>query len=157
MRFKTLSVLAVAMAAVSLSACSSGNPTTTTNEAGQEVQTDVGRGYVDIKGFGRKLCIYDHDIHTVGYTSRELKGELAARLLTPEARKAGIRVTTAGTEVSGYGSQIIYYYAPDGNCLLWTESLTLQEFSVRVGLDPMGISPFYEPDVSQTPNVEEKK
>lgn len=127
-----------------LSACSSGNAPPTQNP--------------DIKaislGDGAKRCITQSDVG-IQRGSYELAGDLRARMLTPQAAQAGVRVFVESSQVSTYGSQTVYYVNASDNCLLWAEGLTLQEFSQRLGLNPVGISPAYEatPAPATTPAV----
>lgn len=84
------------------------------------------------------------------YAGEELKGELRSRFLTPEADRAGVRVFREGTSVTTYGSQTLYYTNAAANCILWMEGIGLQEYSQRLGLNPLGISPHYVVDKPKT-------
>jgi hypothetical protein len=86
--------------------------------------------------------------------SNELVGDIRTRFLTPEASLARIRVFVSGTDVSGYGSTSVFYTNETADCVLWAETITIQELAQRAGLSPLGISPFYLPDnpkASETP------
>lgn len=78
--------------------------------------------------------------------TNELVGDLRTRFLTPEASLARVRVFTADSSVSNYGSTTVVYTNETADCVLWAEGLTLQEFVQRAGMTPLGISPFYQPD-----------
>ena len=104
--------------------------------------TPVNVQALDIQGRAARCLPYDEV--GVYFGSYELKGDLRNRFLTPEARNAGVRVYREANNVTTYGSQTIYYTNADGNCVLWMEGLTLQEYSQRLGLNPVGLSPFYE-------------
>jgi hypothetical protein len=81
--------------------------------------------------------------------SKELVGEIRTRFLTPEASLARVRVFVSGTEITSYGSTTVYYTNETSDCILWAESLTIQELVQRAGLNPLGISPFYLPDTTK--------
>lgn len=81
--------------------------------------------------------------------SNELVGDLRTRFLTPEASLARVRVFTADSSVSNYGSTTVVYTNETADCVLWAEGLTLQEFVQRAGMTPLGISPFYQPEVAK--------
>jgi hypothetical protein len=152
MKLASLSALVVLAATSVLTACAPPPPPTDAN--GQVIPTDSDKGYVVLPGMGQKKCIPEGRINVIGTGANyELTGDQRDRFLLPFAQKAGIRVTTSGSTVTDYGSVNIYYYAPDMKCLVWFESLTIQEYGVKLGLDPIGVSPFYQPDVK----VEEKK
>ena len=87
--------------------------------------------------------------------SNELVGDLRTRFLTPEASLARVRVFTADSSVSNYGSTTVIYTNETADCILWAEGLSLQEFVQRAGMTPLGISPFYQPDAPKpaTPPV----
>lgn len=79
--------------------------------------------------------------------TNELVGEIRTRFLTPQASLARVRVFTADSSVSNYGSTTVVYTNETADCVLWAEGLSLQEFVQRAGMTPLGISPFYQPDV----------
>lgn len=70
--------------------------------------------------------------------------EFKIKLLTIEAINSGIRVFRSEGADSKYGSVTLVYYDSKRKCILWMESMSLQDFAYRVGLNPVGISPFYE-------------
>jgi len=83
----------------------------------------------------------------------ELPVNFRKKLLTPEAFAAGVRIYREDNSVTTYGAQTLYYTNAAADCLLWTESLQLQEFSQRLGLSPLGLSPYYEADKGKTPEA----
>jgi hypothetical protein len=82
-----------------------------------------------------------------------IPADFQRRLLTPSAIAAGIQIKTSSYSVAEYGSVVLYYTNQDATCLLWSEGITLQEYSERLGLSPLGISPFYKPDAKPTAPV----
>ena len=133
---RSLFVLAGALA---LAACGSSEPApasvtipaaaTTQNAAGATVAC-VNGGYVGISSYGELVSPY-----------RE-------KLLTPAAQAQGIKVFRNAWTENQYGSITLTYWDGTGQCFLWGETLTIQEYSVRLGMSPVGISPFYEADTS---------
>lgn len=88
-------------------------------------------------------CLVAGDMN-LNQPSTELKGAVRAKLLTPAALKAGVRVFITGTDVNTYGQLVLNYTNAKNTCTLWSEGLTVQEYSQKLGLNPVGISPFYE-------------
>ena len=78
----------------------------------------------------------------------EIKGDLRNRLLTQDAIAAGVRVHVPSSDVSTYGSTTLVYTDKTKSCMLWAESLGVQEWTERLGLTPIGISTGY---VAQPP------
>lgn len=109
-------------------------------------------------GVGR--CIPDSDMGVYA-GSEEVTGELRSRLLTPDAKTAGVRIFRKGQDVTNFGQQTLFYTNPKADCVLWMESIALQEYGQRLGLNPLSVSPFYEPDKaksatpSATPSVQD--
>lgn len=89
-------------------------------------------------------CLQAGDMN-ISQPGTELKGDVRARMLTPGALRAGVRVKTSGTDINQYGQLVANYVDKNDTCTLWTESFTLQEYAQKQGLNPVGISPFYEP------------
>ena len=89
-------------------------------------------------------CLPQGDLG-IEFNSYEITGDLRMRLLTPEAAAAGIRIYRKGSDVTNYGQQTLLYVNSARDCVLWMEGITLQEYGQRLGLDPIGLSPFYEP------------
>lgn len=133
MRGLTLSVLA---ASLMLAGCG-GSPQ-------ESVSRQVDVKAIDVMGKPAR-CLKGSDIGVYG-SGNELTGELRGRFLTADALRAGVRVWTETSSVTTYGSQTIYYTNANDNCFLWAESMSLQEYMQKLGLNPLGISPFYEPE-----------
>lgn len=74
----------------------------------------------------------------------ELVSPHREKMLTPAAQAQGIKVFSGGWSDNQYGTVSLTYWDATGRCFLWAETLTLQEYSVRLGMSPVGISPFYE-------------
>lgn len=114
---------------------------------------DYQNGRTDVKAIqvGEKAfrCLPENDIGvtTTGY---ELTGDLRAKFLTPEARLSSVRVWVSGIDVTNYGSTKITYTDHADSCVIWTEGLTLQEYSERLELNPVGLSPFYSADTPKS-------
>ena len=100
---------------------------------------------VDVSGKAAK-CIPASELG-LNPGSHELKGSLRARLLTPQAQLANIRIFREDPQVTTYGQQTLYYTNEAANCVLWVEGISVQEFAQRTGMSPLGISPYYQPDV----------
>jgi hypothetical protein len=111
---------------------------------------------IDVKAIGvgeqAYRCLPTNEIG-VNRGTYELTGDLRARFLTPTAAQSGVRVFVESSNVTTYGSQTIYYMNSKDDCVIWMEGITLQEFSQRLGLNPLGISPAYKEDepAPQTP------
>lgn len=88
-------------------------------------------------------CLVAGDMN-IGQPGTELKGEVRKRLLTSAALQDGVRVFITGTDINQYGQLVLNYVNKDNTCTLWSEGLTVQEYSQKLGLNPVGISPFYE-------------
>ncbi len=84
--------------------------------------------------------------------SNEVSNDIRERLLTPQAKAAGVVVnTTRGTD-NNYGNITLYYASGNnGNCVIWVETISLQEYAQRIGLTPQNVSPFYEEQPASTP------
>lgn len=91
-------------------------------------------------------CLKTDDLNTSVGNTQDLKGDIRDRLLTDQARNAGVRVFISSTSVNEYGQIVLYYANSTNTCLFFSEGLTLQEYNQRIGLTPVGISPFYEVD-----------
>ena len=87
----------------------------------------VSRGHTNIPSYGTQLT-----------------GSLRQKFLTKEAQEADIRVWVTDHGHNAYGSVTITYTDSYDKCAVWSEVLTLQEYSVRLGLNPIGISPHYQ-------------
>ncbi len=105
-------------------------------------KTSSENGYVDIPNYGKAKCIPYSEMHISD--TNEITGEMRLKLLTPEAAKAGIRIMVSSSDISNSGTTVLTYADPLDHCVVWSESLTLQEYSARLGLNPNGISPFYQ-------------
>lgn len=99
---------------------------------------------VNLPGIGPRTCVGRRPAGLPGW-GKELEGEYRKAMLSPAAQEAGVRVYTSGTNVTEYGSIVVQYGTKEETCILWTESLTLQEYAIRLGMNPVGVSPFYEP------------
>jgi hypothetical protein len=139
-------VLGLALCA-GLTACGPQN-------ADQARNTVVEVGAVGIDGKAIR-CLPKSDIQIMT-GSYELTGDLRRRFLTPAADSAGIRVFIGSSTVSDYGSQTINYTNSSDSCIVFSEGISAQEFSQRLGLNPLGISPFYEPDATPKVSATEK-
>lgn len=84
-------------------------------------------------------------------SAKELTGDVRARFLSLEANQAKVRVFTSDTYISGFGSVVVYYVNEQADCLLWAEGLTMQEYSEKAGLNPLGIAQGYEAAKPATP------
>lgn len=91
-------------------------------------------------------CINGGDIGVTSYS--ELSTPHREKLLTEGALKQGVKVYRNGWAENQYGNVTLTYWDNTGRCFLWAETLTIQEYSVRLGMSPVGISPFYEADTS---------
>jgi hypothetical protein len=89
----------------------------------------------------------------IGQPTTEVKGALRAKLLTPQAVMAGVRVFVTGTDINQYGQLVLNYTDAGNTCTLWSEGLTVQEYSQKLGLNPVGVSPFYEATPAPKPPV----
>jgi hypothetical protein len=85
------------------------------------------------------------NLNTSNNMAVELQGEVRKRFLTQAADQAGVRVFAADKDISAYGSTVLYYLNEQQDCLLWTESMSIQEFAEKAGLNPLGIAQGYEP------------
>ena len=130
-------IAALMGAALALSACARGpnDPVPSNTRA------------VDLDGRALR-CISASDAN-ISTTMVSVPADFQRRLLTPEARAAGIQIKTSSYSVAEYGSVVLYYTNQDASCLLWSEGITLQEYAERLGLSPLGISPFYKPDTAK--------
>jgi len=99
-------------------------------------------------GVGR--CIPGSDMGVYA-GSEEVTGELRSRLLTPDAKTAGVRIFRKGQDVTNFGQQTLFYTNSKADCVMWMESIALQEYGQRLGLNPLSVSPFYEPDKTKSP------
>lgn len=90
-------------------------------------------------------CIEARSLNLSMYLTKEIKGTLRSNFLKPEAAKANVRVFSADHDVTNFGSNVIYYTNEKADCLLWTETLGLQEYVEKAGLSPLGIVNGYEP------------
>lgn len=88
-------------------------------------------------------CVARSETNFSSY-GRQLTGEFRNRMLTPEAQASDIRVWVSGVDVTQYGNVVVAYTDSKNTCVVWSESLTLQEYAVRLGLNPVGISPHYQ-------------
>jgi hypothetical protein len=129
MRAAILGTLAVGLL---LAGCAESNPNAPVNVQAVDLAGKAGR------------CIPASNMGV--YVSSEVTGDLRARLLTPEALAAGVRVFRKDSDVTNFGQQTLQYTNAQANCVLWMEGLTLQEYAQRLGLSPIGVSPFYQPD-----------
>lgn len=100
-------------------------------------------------------CIKTGDSNLSTGGTSDVTGDIRAKLLTPEAMAAGVRVYVSGSDVNNFGSVVIHYATSDDSCLLWSETIPLQEYSQRLKLNPVGLSPYYEATPA-TPAVTEK-
>lgn len=91
-------------------------------------------------------CADGGDLGVSSY--QELQTPYREKMLTPAALAQGIKVFRNGWSENQYGTITLTYWDATGQCLLWGETLTFQEYSVRLGMSPVGISPFYEADTS---------
>jgi hypothetical protein len=124
-------VIASLVSALLVSGCTNGPPT----RAAEVKAISIGdKAY---------RCLKRNDIGASS-GSIELTGDLRARMLTPQATIAGVRVFIESTSVTTYGSQTVYFVNSTNDCLLWAEGITMQEFSQRLGLNPVGLSPAYQ-------------
>lgn len=128
-------------AALLLAGCSN-SPEEREARAEEVASRDSTPKVVNLDGIGQRICIdrYQANISL----GSEVGGDYRRRFLTPQADKAGVRVFIGSSTVSDYGSTVIHYSNKANTCLLWSESLTLQELAVRLGMSPEGISPYYE-------------
>lgn len=108
-----------------------------------DVNKPVAVQVVDLMGKPTR-CLPHGDLG-IEYYSHEITGDLRTRLLTPAAATAGIRIYRKGSDVTNYGQQTLLYVNSTRDCVLWMEGISLQEYGQRLGLDPIGLSPFYEP------------
>jgi hypothetical protein len=113
-------------------------------EAQEIAATPVGPVMINLPGIGPRACVQRSETNLPGQ-NKEIKGDYRRRLLTPEADAAGVRVYVSTTDVTVFGNVVIHYANKEETCILWTESLTLQEYAIRYGMNPVGVSPYYEP------------
>lgn len=73
-----------------------------------------------------------------------MTGPALRKFLTPEAIASGVQLYITGSDENKFGNVSILYWQPKGECVLWYETISVQEYSVRLGLNPYGISPFYK-------------
>lgn len=95
-------------------------------------------------------CLAAGDMN-IGQPGTELKGEVRRKLLTQAALDAGVRVKITETDINKYGQLVLNYVDRENTCTLWSEGLTVQEYAQKLGLNPVGISPFYEVTPPVTP------
>jgi hypothetical protein len=107
-------VIASLVSALLVSGCTNGPPT----RAAEVKAISIGdKAY---------RCLKRNDIGASS-GSIELTGDLRARMLTPQATIAGVRVFIESTSVTTYGSQTVYFVNSTNDCLLWAEGITMQE------------------------------
>lgn len=142
---KRLVILAT-LSALALSGCTKNQ---TPEERENAINSQVERARtakVDVKavdiGGEPVRCLPSSDIGQRA-PSYELKGELRTRMLTPDAEAAGVRVYVAGSDVSSYGSTVVLYSNDESDCMLWSETLSLQEYNDRLGLSPLKVANGY--------------
>lgn len=87
-------------------------------------------------------CIKHTDVNL--NLNGRLTGPGIRKLLTPEALAAGVELYITGSDENKFGNVSILYWQPKGECVLWYETISVQEYGVRLGLSPYGISPFYK-------------
>lgn len=138
--------LLVSLLALALVGCSSPEGRAATGDA--KAQSLEAPQVIAIQGVSSPRNCVSRNETQLPYMSGELRGGYRRAMLTPEADKAGVRVFTSGTSVNEYGSVTLLYTNREESCILWSESLTLQEYSVRFGMSPLGLSPFYEPETA---------
>ena len=69
-------------------------------------------------------------------------------LLTREAIKDGVEVYSHSSDTNSFGSIVLLYWQPKPGCVLFMEVISAQEYATRLGMSPIGISPFYKADDS---------
>lgn len=97
-------------------------------------------------------CLKTDDTKLSTGSTTDVSGDIRRKLLTPQALAAGVRVFISGSDVNNYGSVVIHYATANNSCILWSETIPVQEYSQRLDLNPLGISPYFEP----TPKVAPK-
>lgn len=147
-------ILTVAAVSVALVAC--GEPATPEQQRASRIEAaqTAAKATADIRAVdigGRPFrCIPGSEI-SVNDGFRDLRGDVRRRFLTPEADAAGVRVLVSSTEVTGYGSTVVRYLNQEGTCLLWAETLSIQEYAEKMGLTPIGVANGYAVGNTQAP------
>lgn len=90
-------------------------------------------------------CLPADALQITSLPGTELVGDVRERMLTPAANTAGVRIYVPGNDVTNFGSVTVYYMNSAATCYLWIETLGLQEFAEKAGLNPLGIANGYEP------------
>lgn len=128
------------IAIASLAALAACGPSSTVEQS-RNASIDVKA--IDVAGKAAR-CLPWKSLSLSQQTVFELKGELRTRFLNPKAEQAGARAFVSPNTVSDYGSIIVYYTNSDGSCLLFAETLGMQEYTIKAGLDPMVVTTGYE-------------
>lgn len=128
---------AMILAGVALAATLAGCDTAPSQTAQTNVQAVTIAGKVH-------RCLKTEDTRLSTGGTGDVSGDIRRKLLTPEALAAGVRVYVSGSDVNNFGSVVIHYATPNNSCLLWSETIPLQEYSQRLDLNPVGVSPFFE-------------
>jgi hypothetical protein len=89
-----------------------------------------------------EACVSHNDVNL--NLNGRLTGPAVRRFLTPEALAAGVEIYITGSDENKFGNVSILYWQPKGQCVLWYETISVAEYSVRLGLTPYGVSPFYK-------------
>lgn len=89
-------------------------------------------------------CLKSNEMNVSLSNTVDLHGDMRARLLSLSAIQSGVRVYVSSTTVNEYGQVVLYYSDAQNTCLFWSESIPFQEYNQRLGLNPVGISPFFE-------------
>jgi hypothetical protein len=135
------SIIAALALTVVLSACNSSPPPA--NQTTAVTALNIG---------GKPTrCLRSEDLNLGLGGTTDLVGDIRDRLLTPEAKAAGVRVYISGADVNNYGQVVLHYSNRENTCVLFSEGISLQELGQRVGLSPLGISPFYDATPPKTP------
>lgn len=87
-------------------------------------------------------CVNGGEIGMSAYS--ELRSPYREKMLTNAGQSSGIKVFASSWTENQYGNVTLTYWDSTGRCFLWAETLTVQEYSVRLGMSPVGFSPFYE-------------
>lgn len=137
---RRLTLLATAL--VTLAACEA-SPEEKVAEAKRAREASVRIQALEIGGKPVR-CLQASDLEMYMPSSYELEGDVRARFLTLEANNAKVRIFVSGSTVSDYGSIVVYYVNEQRDCLLWMETLGIQEYAEKAGLNPLGIAQGYE-------------